>query len=112
MLVMSMEILKTISYAGTMEVLASLGRGRKRFTEIMFETKLNPGILNRVLKSLVNSGIVNKCASDASYELTEKGISISLYILKIVEASNTHQPENLALADILVSRMKQAKAAE
>ena len=112
MLVMSMEILKTISYAGTMEVLASLGRGRKRFTEIMFETKLNPGILNRVLKSLVNSGIVARRADDTSYELTEKGISISLYILKIVEASNTHQPENLALADILVSRLKQAKAAE
>ncbi len=92
-----MEILKTISYAGTMEVLASLGKGRKRFTEIMFETKLNPGILNRVLKTLIGSGIVLKCAEDEGYELTEKGIKISGYILKIVETSGNEKPENMKL---------------
>jgi DNA-binding HxlR family transcriptional regulator len=105
-----MEILKTISYAGTMEVLASLGRGRKRFTEIMFETKLNPGILNRVLKTLINSGIVVKCADDEGYELTEKGIKISGYILKIVESSDNEKPENLKLINMLATRLEQVKS--
>jgi DNA-binding HxlR family transcriptional regulator len=111
MLVMSMEILKTISYAGTMEVLASLGKGKKRFTEIMFETKLNPGILNRVLKSLIGSGIVAKCANDEGYELTEKGVNISLYILKIVETSGNEKPENMKLINMLATRLDQAKIA-
>jgi DNA-binding HxlR family transcriptional regulator len=106
-----MEILKTISYAGTMEVLAALGKGRKRFTEIMFETKLNPGILNRVLKTLIGSGIVVKCADDEGYELTEKGINISLYILKIVETSGNEKPENMKLINMLATRLEQAKSA-
>ena len=104
-----MEILKTISYAGTMEVLASLGKGRKRFTVIMFETKLNPGILNRVLKSLIGSGIVARCANDEGYELTEKGVSISLYILKIVETAGNEKPENMKLINTLATRLEQAK---
>ncbi len=104
-----MEILKTISYAGTMEVLASLSKGPKRFTEIMFETKLNPGILNRVLKTLIVSSIVSKCANDEGYSLTDKGIKISLYILKIVEVSNNEKPENMQLIKTLSNRLEQAK---
>lgn len=104
-----MDILKTISYAGTMEVLASLGKGKKRFTDIMFETKLNPGILNRVLKTLITSGIVLKCANDEGYELTDKGIKISLYILQIVEVSNNEKPENMKLINILATRLEQVK---
>jgi DNA-binding HxlR family transcriptional regulator len=105
-----MEILKTISYAGTMEVLASLGKCPKRFTEIMFETKLNPGILNRVLKTLMSSGIVARCTNDEGYELTEKGIKISLYILKIIEVSSNEKPENLALINTLATRLEQVKS--
>ena len=104
-----MEILKTISYAGTMEVLTALSKGRKRFTEIMFETKLNPGILNRVLKTLISSGIVVRCADDEGYELTEKGIKISLCILKIVETAGNEKPENMKLITMLATRLEQAK---
>jgi DNA-binding HxlR family transcriptional regulator len=104
-----MEILKTISYAGTMEVLASLGKGPKRFTEIMFETKLNPGILNRVLKTLIAQAIVAKCPDDEGYELTEKGVKISIYILKIVETSGDEKPENMKLINMLATRLEQAK---
>jgi DNA-binding HxlR family transcriptional regulator len=107
-----MEILKIISYAGTMEVLASLGSGKKRFTEIMFETKLNPGILNRVLKALINSGIVNKCANDEGYELTEKGIKISHNILQIVRVSHDEKPENVKLINMLATRLEQVKATQ
>ncbi|WP_230741357.1 winged helix-turn-helix transcriptional regulator [Methanooceanicella nereidis] len=103
-----MEILKTISYAGTMEVLTSLGKGPKRFTEIMFETKLNPGILNRVLKTLINSGIVSRCANEEDgYELTTKGIKISLYILKIVEVSESQKPVHRELITLLTGRLEQ-----
>jgi DNA-binding HxlR family transcriptional regulator len=105
-----MEILKTISYAGTIEVLASLGKGRKRFTEIMFETKLNPGILNRVLKTLITSNIVAKCPDDEGYELTEKGIQISHYILKIVETSGNEKPETMKIINTLATRLEQAKS--
>ena len=106
---MPMEILKTISYAGTIEVLASLGKGKKRFTEIMFETRLNPGILNRVLKTLISSGILVKCADDEGYELTQKGINISLYILKIVETSGNEKPENMKLINMLATRLELAR---
>lgn len=102
-----MEILKTISYAGTMEVLTSLGKGPKRFTEIMFETKLNPGILNRVLKTLIGAGIVSRCVNEEDgYELTQKGVKISLYILKIVEVSGVRNNENIELINILNSRLE------
>lgn len=94
-----------------MEVLASLGKGPKRFTEIMFETKLNPGILNRVLKTLINQGIIARCPDDEGYELTEKGIKISLYILKIVETSGNEKPENMKLVNLLATRLDQAKSA-
>jgi DNA-binding HxlR family transcriptional regulator len=105
---MAMEILKTISYAGTMEVLTSLGKGPKRFTEIMFETKLNPGILNRVLKTLITSGIVVRCANEEDgYELTGKGIKISLYILKIVEVSESQKPIHKELINVLNARLEQ-----
>lgn len=104
-----MEILKTISYAGTMEVLASLGKGPKRFSDIMFETKLNPGILNRVLKTLITNEILVKCPNDEGYKLTEKGVRVSLYILKILEVSSNETPENLKLIKTLSLNLEQAR---
>ena len=104
-----MEILKTISYAGTMEVLASVGKGPKRFSDIMFETKLNPGILNRVLKTLITNGILEKCQNDEGYKLTEKGIKVSMYILKILEVSNTETPENLKLIKAMTLNLEHAR---
>lgn len=91
-----------------MEVLTSLGKGSKRFTEVMFETKLNPGILNRVLKTLLSSGIVARCANEEEgYELTQKGIRISLYIFKIVEESGVQEkPINKDLVKALTARLE------
>ncbi|WP_424356810.1 winged helix-turn-helix transcriptional regulator [Methanocella sp. MCL-LM] len=106
-----MEILKTISYAGTMEVLASVGKGPKRFSDIMFETKLNPGILNRVLKTLMTNGILEKCQNDEGYKLTEKGVKVSMYILKILEVSNNNNetPENLKLIKAMTLNLEHAR---
>ncbi|CAJ38029.1 hypothetical protein RRC298 [Methanocella arvoryzae MRE50] len=107
---MPMEILKTISYAGTMEVLASVVKGPKRFSDIMFETKLNPGILNRVLKTLITNGILEKCPNDEGYKLTEKGVKVSVYILKILEVSNANEtPENLKLIKAMTLNLEQAR---
>lgn len=100
-----MEILKTISYAGTIEVLASIGKSPKRFTDIMFETKLNPGILNRVLKTLINTGIVDKCPNEEGYALTEKGLKVSMYILKIAEVSNVEKPEDMKLLKTMSNKL-------
>ncbi len=36
------DILKTISYAGTMNVLFAITNGKNKFTDIMFETELEP----------------------------------------------------------------------
>ena len=101
-----MEILKTISYAGTMEVLASLSKGQKRFSEVMFETKLNPGILNRVLKTLISNGIIMRSPNDEGYVLTEKGVKVSIYILKILEVSNIETPENQKLIKALSNNLQ------
>ena len=62
---------------------------------------------DRVLKTLISSGIVLKCDHEEGYELTEKGIRISLYILKIVEVSSNEKPENLALVHTLATRLEQ-----
>ncbi len=72
------KILKVISRSGVSNILFSLERSPRRFSQLMFETKLNPGILDRHLKALMQLRIVEK-NSDA-YELTETGKRL-VYIL-------------------------------
>src|SRR5512146_406543 len=76
------EILKTLSYAGAMDVLFTVTRGKTKFTDIMFETKLNPGILNRLLKALMASDILEKDSD--GYHLSNKGARIVSYTLDIL----------------------------
>ena len=76
------DILKTLSYAGAMDVLFTVTKGKTKFTDIMFETKLNPGILNRLLKALIASEILEKSAD--GYHLSEKGATIVSYTLDIL----------------------------
>ncbi len=65
-----------------MDVLFSVTKGKTKFTDIMFETKLNPGILNRLLKALIASDILEK--STEGYRLSEKGAWIVSYTLDIL----------------------------
>lgn len=67
----SQKILKVISRSGMSNILFSLERTPLRFSQLMFETKLNPGILDRHLKALMQLNIVEK--SGDSYELTPSG---------------------------------------
>lgn len=101
-----MEILKTLSYVGTMDVLFTICKGKTKFTDIMFETELNPGILNRLLKTLLTAGILSKDRD--GYHLSERGAKIVLYTLKILD-TETEMPNQdyRALIQILSDRVEQ-----
>lgn len=65
------RILKVISRNGVSDILFSLDKSPRRFSQLMFETKLNPGILDRHLKALMDLKIVEK--NSETYELTQTG---------------------------------------
>ena len=65
------KVLKVISRSGMSNILFSLEKAPLRFSQLMFETKLNPGILDRHLKALMQLNIVEK--NSDSYELTPSG---------------------------------------
>lgn len=73
------EILKVISRRGVGDLLNSLKNGPKKFSQLMFETRLNPSIIDRHLKALIKLGLVSK--ENESYMLTEQGRSV----LKVVD---------------------------
>ncbi|MCS7130804.1 MAG: ArsR family transcriptional regulator [Archaeoglobaceae archaeon] len=65
------KFLKVISRNGVSDILFSLERGPQRFSQLMFETKLNPGILDRHLKALLEFNLIIK--NSETYELTDSG---------------------------------------
>ncbi len=69
--VKSQKVLKVISRNGVSDILFSLEKSPLRFSQLMFETKLNPGILDRHLKALKQLNIVEKKMD--TYELTPSG---------------------------------------
>ena len=98
------DILKTISYAGTMDVLFAIIVGKNKFTDIMFDTELNPGILNRLLKSLLTAQMIEK--DTEGYHITEKGSKIVLYALQIIDIDG--EPEkHKEIRELLANRAKQ-----
>jgi predicted transcriptional regulator len=76
----------------------------------MFETKLNPGILNRVLKGLMKAGIIKRCDSELGYDLTEKGLKVSLYVFRIIEESGSESPETKEVIGLISKRLESVKA--
>ncbi len=67
-------ILKTISKNGVSKIIFCLKKSPKKFSQIMFETRLNPGVLGRHLKSLMELKVVSK--NGEYYYLTEAGVSV------------------------------------
>lgn len=65
------ELLKVVSRSGVGDILFSLNRAPLRFSQLVFETRLNPGILNRHLKALMRLNIVEK--NGDTYELSSSG---------------------------------------
>ncbi len=104
-----MEILKTLSYVGTMDVLFTICKGKTKFTDIMFETELNPGILNRLLKTLMSADILVKDRD--GYHMSERGATIVLFTLKILDTESEHKNENYkSLIETLSTRVEGQKA--
>ncbi len=104
-----MEILKTLSYVGTMDVLFTICKGKTKFTDIMFETELNPGILNRLLKTLMSAEILVKDRD--GYHMSERGAKIVLYTLKILDTETEHQNADYQnLIEVLSQRVEGQKA--
>lgn len=68
----SERILKLISQNGTKAILSTLEKKPLRFSQLMFKTMLNPSILDRRLKSLIQYEIVRK-DKEKKYVLTPKG---------------------------------------
>ncbi len=64
-------LLKVLSRSGVLPILSALDDAPLRFSQLMFKASLNPGILYRHLKSLIELGIVEKDGD--YYEITEKG---------------------------------------
>lgn len=77
------KLLKTISRTGMLEILLSLKERPKRFSEIMFDTQLNPGILDRHLKALLSIKLVVK--DEENYRLSELGNSVLEKLIELVE---------------------------
>lgn len=80
------KLLKVISRNGVSDILFSLERNPQRFSQLMFETKLNPGILDRHLKALIEFNIVTK--NSEMYELTDTGkrlISILQQLFRVLK---------------------------
>nr|WP_230972408.1 winged helix-turn-helix domain-containing protein [Archaeoglobus neptunius] len=76
--------MKILARSGVTEILSCLEINSLKFTHLMLETRLNPGVLSRHLKTLMEYAIVEK-KSDM-YSLTEKGRMI-FEILKELEFS-------------------------
>ena len=68
------EILKVLSKSGVYTILSALNKKSMRFSQLMFKTRLNPGVLDRHLKSLIKLEIVEK--NNSHYALTPKGEKI------------------------------------
>ncbi len=69
------KILKVLSKKGVSDIIFCLAKEPKGFSQIMFDTRLNPNILNRHLKILIEMKIIEK--KSRLYHLTEKGRTIS-----------------------------------
>ena len=81
-----------------LKVLLSLREGRKTWTELMFEHRMNPKVLRDTLRALINAGFVKK-ARPFGFELTVVGSSVLRLLLEPLVAI----PEDIkALLDRLL----------
>ena len=78
------KLLKVVARNGAPAILLSLdNKGEMQFSHLMFETKLNPGVLNRHLKALMELGIVEKV--NGKYALTESGKKLASILKEMRE---------------------------
>lgn len=78
------DILLVLGYAGTIELMLALDGGISKFTNLMFEIQMNPAVLNRLLREMIEHSLVKRI--DGGYILTLKGetaFNIALQIISI-----------------------------
>lgn len=76
------DVLKVIARKGVSDILYSLERSPKRFSQLMFDTQLNPSILDRHLKALIQLDLITK--EDGLYRLTEIGDKVVTMIEDLI----------------------------
>lgn len=80
------KTLKMLARSGVCDVISSLKPGPRGFSQLMFETKLNPGMLSRHLKTLTEHAVVEKYSN--SYGLTDKGRKLVEILEELNKAVN------------------------
>lgn len=79
------ECLKIVSKNGMCSIILALRDRPLKFTELVFEARLNSGVLAKNLKTLTESGIVTKDEKN-NYTITEIGRKFISVIEELVEA--------------------------
>ena len=77
-------VYKTVTHPGSLKILMVLSRSPAGFTEIMFESKLSPSVLNKLLKELVIHNIISK--NGREYTITSKGEQTLSILLELINA--------------------------
>ena len=83
------KLLKVVARNGAPAILFSLNKGEMQFSHLMFETRLNPGVLNRHLKALMELGIVERV--NGKYTLTETGKKLTSILKELINLINNKE---------------------
>lgn len=79
----SKGLLKVLARSGVSSILLSLEIEPRRFSQLMFESQLNPGVLSRHLKALQDFAVIEK--SSDTYQLTDRGKKVVKILRAIFE---------------------------
>lgn len=77
------KLLKLLARSGVSSILLTLEMKPCRFSQLMFESQLNPGVLSRHLKALQDFAVIEK--SSDTYQLTDKGGKVVKILRAIFE---------------------------
>ena len=75
------KIFDILGSESRLRILLSLREGRKTWTELMFEHRMNPKVLRDTLRTLMGAGFVKK-ARPFGFELTVVGSSVLRLLLE------------------------------
>ncbi len=78
------ECLKIVSKSGMCPIILALKEQPMKFTDLVFEARLNSGVLAKNLKILTNSGVVAKDEKN-NYTITEVGRKFMSVVEELIE---------------------------
>lgn len=77
-----LDVYKTVTHPGSLKILVILRKTPAGFSELMFESRLSPSVLSKLLKSLSSYNIIEK--ENNNYALTPKGDRILRILLEVL----------------------------